>query len=299
MTDRIFESFTKMLEELKIVIKRKVKRETPLWHALMFIKQLPFRYNPLLILRRKNLIPWVPNKRSIEIEITTRCSLACFNCDRSIRQAPSDDCMSLEQIEKFVDESIKLNWGWKHIRLTGGEPTLHPQFFEILKIVKRYKEINFYCNVEISTNGYGSQVNEVLSKLPQWICVINSRKKSNINNFCSYNIAPIDLKEYENSDFTKGCWITGICGLGLTKYGYYPCGAGASVDRVFGFDIGQRSLSCVNNLTLREQLRVLCRYCGHYKENYADEKITLEKMSISWQKAYEIYKRKRPQLSVY
>jgi hypothetical protein len=197
--------------------------------------------------------------------------------------------MSLGQIEEFVNESIELNMGWKRIRLMGGEPTLHPQFFEILNIVKRYKNINPKCNIEISTNGYGSKVNEALSKLPEWVNVRNSKKESNIHKFIDYNVAPIDLEEYKNADFTKGCWITEECGLGLSRMGYYPCGAGASVDRVFGFNIGIKRLSLVNHSTLKNQLILLCKYCGHYKKNL--KRITEEKMSASWHKAYEKYKK--------
>ena len=245
--------------------------------------------DPLYILKVGKWVPWVSNKKFVEVEVTTRCSLACFNCDRSVRQAPSNECMSLEQIKKFINESIESNWGWKRIRLMGGEPTLHPQFFEILNIVKRYKDLNPGCDIEISTNGYGRKVNEVLSKLPKWVNVRNSRKDLNINKFTHYNIAPIDLEEYKNADFTKGCWITEVCGLGLNRNGYYPCGAGASVDRVFGFNIGIEKLSLINHSTLKNQLRLLCKYCGHYKKNA--KRITEEKMSVSWQTAYGKYKR--------
>ena len=214
------------------------------------------------------LFCWKPNKRWIEIEITPKCSLACFNCDRSVRQAPSNKEMSLEQIRNFVNESIKLNWRWKNIRLMGGESLLHPQFFEILKIVEQLRKIDPNCRIEVSTNGYGREVKKALSKLPDWVKVVNSNKNSNINRFSSYNIAPIDLRNYQNEDFSRGCWITNEAGLGLSRYGYYPCGAGASVDRVFGFDVGQKGLSLVTDSTLKNQLRILCRYCGHYKENF-------------------------------
>jgi hypothetical protein len=276
-----------MLKILENWINRTIKEESFLCKVLM--PTCHSIRNPLYILKKEKLVPWVPNKKFVEVEIITRCSLACFNCDRSIRQAPSNECMSPEQIEKFVNESIELNWGRKRIRLMGGEPTLHPQFFEILKIVKRYKNLNPRCNIGISTNGYGSKVNEVLSRLPEWVNVRNSRKESNIHKFIDYNIAPVDLEEYKDADFTKGCWITEECGLGLSRNGYYPCGAGASVDRVFCFNIGVKKLSLVNHSALKNQLKLLCKYCGHYKKN--PERITEAKMSVSWQKAYEKYKK--------
>jgi len=149
------------------------------------------------------------------------------------------------------------------------------------------------------TNGFGARVNEVISQLPDWVTIDNSRKKSNVNEFSSYNIAPIDLAEYKNAGFAKGCSSLQRCGLGLTSYGYYPCGPGASVDRVFGFNIGIKKLSQLNDTCLKSQLKILCQHCGHFKDDYSSEKITAEKKSVSWQKAYEKYKKKKPKLSRY
>jgi sulfatase maturation enzyme AslB (radical SAM superfamily) len=207
--------------------------------------------------------------------------------------------MSLKQIDKFVNESIELNWEWQAIHILGGEPTLHPQFFKLLDIIKRYKDFNPNCYIELWTNGCGEKVNKILSKLPPWIKEVSSEKTSNdVKKFHSYNIAPIDLKKYKKADFTKGCWITEICGIGLTRYGYYPCGAGAAVDRIFGFNIGIKTLLEVNDINLRCQLNLLCRYCGHFKEP-PKALLVEEKMSASWIKAYDNYKKKIPEMSLY
>jgi len=243
---------------------------------------------------------WIPNMKKIEIEITTFCNLCCFNCNRSVRQAASNEQMTLNQIIKFVNESIELNWNWKYIGLLGGEPTLHPHIFDILRILKRYRDIKQNCIIELVTNGYGRKVNKILSKLPSWVNIRNSYKTSIKNKFFSYNISPIDIKEYKNADFTRGCKTTQECGLGLTRYGYYPCGAGASLDRVFGFDIAIKRLSLVNQQTLKSQLRLLCRFCGHFKRNFNnDKRITKEMMSKTWIKAYKEYQKAKPNLSLY
>jgi len=254
---------------------------------------------PVFTLKKKNIVPWNVNTYKIEIELTTRCSLACFNCDRSVRQAPSNEDISVEQIKKFTDESIRLNWKWKNITLIGGEPTLHPYFFEVVECMKQYKDFNPYCNFLLSTNGYGKTVTDILSQLPDWIHVRNSRKISNENTFDSYNVAPVDCDTFKKKDFSKGCWICEDCGLGLSRYGFYPCGAGASVDRVFGFDIGIKKLGSIDDKVLREQLNVLCRYCGHFKGNDVELKVTTEVMSETWKNAYSKYKIEKPTLVLY
>jgi len=266
---------------------------------IMSIRELFWFIDLIFYLKKKQIIPWDINTHKLEIELTTRCSLACFNCDRSIRQAPSNEYISIKQITKLIDESIRLNWKWKHITILGGEPTLHPYFFEIIDIIKRYKDFNPHSKIILSTNGYGKKVNNVLSNIPDWIIVRNSRKISNSNKFNSYNIAPIDLSNLKNKGLFTGCWIMDICGLGFTRYGFYPCGPGASIDRVFGFDIGIKKLSSIEEYKLRKQLIILCRYCGHFKENFGKELISEEKMSNNWRNAYTKYKIEKPRLRLY
>lgn len=244
-------------------------------------------------------IKWNTNFHEIELELTTLCNLKCFNCDRSARQAPSNECMSLSQIEKFVKESIHLKWNWRQITLLGGEPTLHPQIFEIVEIIKCYKNFNPDCVVEMATNGHGDHVKKVLAILPNWISIRSTNKTSIVHDFCSYNVAPVDLDYYNEQDYSKGCWITTACGLGLTRHGYYSCGAGASVDRVFGFDLGIKKLKDVNSYALKKQKKIICSYCGHYKKNHNSKRIRQESMSPSWEKAYSDYQKKRPVLSEY
>lgn len=280
-----------MINKIRNTIKRNIKinRGGFLW------KTVAPGYDAF----KKRFIPWETSLNRVEMEITTFCSLACFNCDRSVRQAPTGEFMSLEQIAKFVKESLELNWRWERITIIGGEPTLHPQFFEAAAIIKKYKDKNPACVVEIATNGYGPKVQEVLVKMPEWIKIRNSAKQSNKHDFSSYNVAPVDLKKYRRANFKKGCWITEACGLGLTKYGYYPCGAGASVDRVFGFNIGLKNLSEVNRRALKKQLKRLCRYCGHFKDSFEAEKVSEDTVSPVWEAAYKTYKTKKPELDTY
>jgi len=201
----------------------------------------------------------------IEIDITFKCNLKCYNCDRSCTQAPSDSTMSVEQIRKFIDESIANNKHWSRIRILGGEPTLHPDLEEILRILLDYKEKYSPSTwLELTTNNFGPEVNRKLLKVPRKIYVNNTSKTGRFQKkFEAFNLAPCDNMMYAFTDFTNACWITNDCGMGLNRYGYYQCGAAGSIDRVFGFNIGLKKLP-MDQFEFTKQKNNLCNLCGHF-----------------------------------
>jgi len=156
------------------------------------------------------------------------------------------------------------------------------------------------------SNGAGAMVKKVLQNIPTGLEIYNTSKSTaKQQHHTSYNLAPKDLKKYQNLNFGLGCELLERCGLGLTRYGYYPCGPGASVDRIFGFDIGIKNLSEADTDAFRKKLPMLCSYCGHFKENghYADlldmHSVNKKSTSQSWTEAYGKYKKQNPELTLY
>jgi hypothetical protein len=238
---------------------------------------------------------WKTNLHMMEIEITTLCNLRCYNCDRSCQQAASDERMTIDQVRRFVDESIKLGWKWNWIKVMGGEPTLHPDLLPILEELERYKKAYNGCVVEIITNGLANSTRETLKKVPGWVRISNTGKTSRVQDFDAYNVAPIHSQGFDSQRAMKACWITNSYGVGFTRYGFYQCGAGASIDRVFGFGIGIRRLEDLKAGHLAKQRPALCALCGHLCPIRTRE----EKTSASWQRAYGRYGAARPQLALY
>ena len=139
----------------------------------------------------------------------------------------------------------------------------------------------------------------MLRTVPDFITIDNTMKEPvNTIPFNSYNLAPIDDTAYKNDAFTRGCRIVSECGLGLSRYGYYLCGAGASIDRVFGYGVGLPSLSSVSANNLYAQRNTLCKLCGHYKGRNLKVR-TNDEVSPSWRAAYEKYEIVKPDLSLY
>ncbi len=174
--------------------------------------------------------------RKIEIDITYACNLRCFNCNRSCTQAPTPERMTLEQIDRFVRESVDAGIRWERIRLLGGEPMLHPQLRAILQLLLWYRD-QYSPNtvIEITTNGYGEKVRSALREISPEIQIRNTRKERGLQPFFqTFNVAPKDLRNYRHADFRNACGISHKCGIGLTPYGYYHCAIAGGIDRIFG-----------------------------------------------------------------
>lgn len=220
-----------------------------------------------------------------QLEITSRCNLSCTQCDRNCGVVPPGPDLDLYQIWNFISASIYANHFWKRIDIIGGEPTLHKSLDSIFEIIKIYKDKYPKCRVRISTNGHGDHVNKVIETIPDWVHIRNSSKESKDQPHDGYRYAPIDSGETEVSS----CSVPWRCGIALTRYGYFPCGAGASLARVFGLDIGIKSFKEVTPAALKKQMLQLCRYCGH---SNCESRKTLagdNGMSESWKKAIENY----------
>lgn len=82
------------------------------------------------------------------IEITDRCNLECPVCyaDSSPRNGTH---RTLEEIEFMLDSLVRNEGEPDVVQLSGGEPTIHPQFFEVLDLAKS-KPIK---HLMINTNG--------------------------------------------------------------------------------------------------------------------------------------------------
>jgi uncharacterized radical SAM superfamily Fe-S cluster-containing enzyme len=81
------------------------------------------------------------------IEITNHCNLECPIC---IVQNRHNYNMTKEEFGKILDGLVEKEGQLETINLSGGEPTLHPQFFEFLDMARAKTEIS---RVSVSTNG--------------------------------------------------------------------------------------------------------------------------------------------------
>lgn len=237
------------------------------------------------------------SRSRIELDITWACNLRCANCNRSCAQAPTGEGMTLDQVQRFVAESIARGKRWERIRVIGGEPTLHPDLDAILSELLRYRaHTGGTVVIELATHGHGERVRSVLARLPPEVQVDDSHKDGPDPLFEAFNAAPVDDPAFARADFRNGCPVTEVCGVGLGPYGYYACAVAAGIDRVVGGDIGRKALP-VDADDLHDQLAASCRMCGHFARRGAT--VTTPTASAAWRAAYARWRAARPALTRY
>jgi len=73
--------------------------------------------------------------QSIDINITDVCNYNCLHCFHAADNGVKRDVYTREELQRLLDE-IR-DCGIAGVRLTGGEPTLHPEFREILSDIRQ------------------------------------------------------------------------------------------------------------------------------------------------------------------
>ena len=96
----------------------------------------------------------------IRLSITDVCNFKCGYClpNGYFKQENKPGFLTLDEISNLVSALSEL--GVSKIRLTGGEPTVRKDFFNILKNIKSKGKIN---NLVMTTNGY--KLNQIADQL--------------------------------------------------------------------------------------------------------------------------------------
>ena len=74
-----------------------------------------------------------PQLRQLFLELTLQCNERCFHCGSSCTPQRPEDLLSLEEYKAILDQVKEdFDLGRLQLCITGGEPLLRPDFFEIL-----------------------------------------------------------------------------------------------------------------------------------------------------------------------
>ena len=86
------------------------------------------------------------------IEIVNSCNLSCPTCyaDSPLGMGQKVDAVPLDNLKRRIQGVIDRKGKIEILQLSGGEPTLHPDFFELLRWLQEHPKIDY---VLLNTNG--------------------------------------------------------------------------------------------------------------------------------------------------
>jgi hypothetical protein len=209
------------------------------------------------------------NKKICILHITWRCNFGCDNCVANCgkKQAPSNEVMSLESIEKFISDTIECKHHYDMVTVTGGEPTLHPKFKEICAMFSKANiKDQFASCLLLGTNGYAPHTKEMIKIASSFGFTIENQNKTEQQRnktmkakWHPFNVAPIDVG-YEPS--LNGCHWSG-CGISYDQDGYWGCGSGPHFTRIFdGLKPACTSIKDLTDENIRKSFAQICKLCG-------------------------------------
>jgi cyclic pyranopterin phosphate synthase len=89
--------------------------------------------------------------RVLRVSVTDRCNFRCVYCmpEEGVRWLPKEGILSFEEIVEVVRAAVEVH-GIRRFKLTGGEPTLRHGIVELVRLLRRIREIE---DLSLTTNG--------------------------------------------------------------------------------------------------------------------------------------------------
>jgi hypothetical protein len=185
-------------------------------------------------MRRRN--PKYDDHRNFEINLTYRCRLRCHNCNRMCERYKIDDAdVTLEQLTGAA--RVLAGPGQPKIarvKISGGEPTMHPQFSEAIELIDSlWLRAGLCLSVVVIT---GREANGGLPLPKDWAWHVTSTYKHTVHE--PWMFSPLDEYGIEPTHgLVDPCLITNFCGATFETWGFTPCALASSYGRVLGFPV--------------------------------------------------------------
>jgi hypothetical protein len=262
---------------------------------------------------------YTPRSGKIEWHITYRCNLGCRACSRcSWMEQPHTPDMTLDDARECMRQADEIGWrrlpgpGYgaepPRIVIVGGEPTLHPQFLEFVRMAMEWS--GTYCEVfsnhftaesrellDMARTKFGASINRDGIKTAPRRSPDDGGQVWGMETYVSPHEAGLPLKICYCHSFM-------ICGIGYDSSGFSPCPLGMMVSKILGVKGTTRNLADLFNAeTMYFMTTEICRHCGYEGQNryapsqllgaFRDYAATCPKLksgdmvSPIWQKAFE------------
>ena len=224
--------------------------------------------------------------RKIYININSKCNYNCIGCLMSKNYRNKLDFISLDNIKNIIENKLNklVNDNCKNIyEISGGEPTLHPNFKEISKYIHEipnsYKTVLLTNGDKLSDNNFSNEISKYLDDFVISFYSIDKKQQDEITKVkgsCSNK-----LKAIENIiQLNKKVHIKTI--VSAKTYKSIP-----EIAEFFGKLYGNKIHFTINSIHLigeawnnKNNLAIKYTDCSHYIEKAIDI-ASLYKMTVS------------------
>jgi hypothetical protein len=169
----------------------------------------------------------------IQIDVTNMCNKSCSNCTRFCGHFIPENIYFMDL--KYYEMALKSLKDFPSIvGMIGGEPTLHPNFFEFCELVK------FYIPEKNRRGLWTNTLTEVYNKNKGYIfdvfgvICMNDHKAPIYHTPILTSIEDLDnLSVEEKNNFINNCWIQLTWSATITPKGGYFCEVAGMLSMLF------------------------------------------------------------------
>lgn len=221
---------------------------------------------------------------NIELEITLKCNATCLNCNKFCHMEDlgivyGDEMdLTLQDIDGFIQQ-VKNIGNVKDIRIMGGEPTLHPLYEDIcLKIKQGLLDTRIIHDAYVVTNGILKRPSCLKSRIQM---PMETKNRLHTCALVSPTDRGVPLRD-------KECMTPKVFGVSYNKLGWYPCGPGGAIARLFNLtNIKKDTVTSVDDWN--NVLMDVCSKCQNKSTDILFQVDQGRPITESYQKAIDNY----------
>lgn len=167
--------------------------------------------------------------RCFELNLTYRCNQRCRYCDRLRDLVDLDGDASLEQIDRLCRWIVDEGMHFGRLKLSGGEPLLHPQILEIVNRFSQLPRANVH-RITLLTNGTTETIRFRDPRVGYWESPLSEKHHVPVL------ISPADHLVTGWYGTNKSCPLTRKCGACWDCYGFTPCPPAGAFGHALGIN---------------------------------------------------------------
>jgi hypothetical protein len=207
----------------------------------------------------------------VQINLTYDCNMSCHMCIQlqDVLEWKNPMHINVEDLKLAAEIFEDLGIETRMVRLSGGEPTVHPQYEKCVEAVTKYWK---YDRLVVCTNTLVEKPVEGVTKYrlspPGW------KEPRHV----PWTISPDDLGIKTPTRLPIDCIVMRRCGVLFDSYGFGPCGNANPIGRVLGID-PYRTTPVIRGFSPE-----MCKHCIGVLNKYQREEIQKDALDgkIEW-----------------